>query len=94
VKAKQRRLYVSIAVSILGQKRRNKKLTFYCSFGKANINLLRRLVARMGASHAPGRGSIPRGGNIFLQSIEVLSSNSKALEVLTHGRELFLAKLW
>ena len=30
-----------------------------------DINLLHRLVARMGASHAPGRGSIPRGGNSF-----------------------------
>jgi hypothetical protein len=30
-----------------------------------NINLLIRLVARMGASHAPGRGSIPRWGISF-----------------------------
>jgi hypothetical protein len=31
----------------------------------SNINLLIRLVARMGASHAPGRGSIPRWGISF-----------------------------
>jgi hypothetical protein len=30
------------------------------------LNLLIRLVARMGASHAPGRGSIPRWGTCLL----------------------------
>ena len=37
----------------------------YINSGNRISIVLRRLVARMGASHAPGRGSIPRGGNLF-----------------------------
>jgi hypothetical protein len=51
-----------------GPKKLSERTPYIIYSSKYNINLLRRLVARMGASHAPGRGSIPRGGNVFLPS--------------------------